>query len=541
MKRLATLVTVTCLLVSTALPVLAADPIDPAGNPVDADGSTDPGDSVTQEVTQQVHATFERGDVFVAVSNGKVQWRLPDGTLNATLDTGEGGFTTGMAFDDRGHLFLTGFSTHKIYEFDNAGTLVGTFATLDGTTDCQPESIVFDAAGNLYVGQAGCSDDVLKFAPDGTRLARYDVAIEDRGSDWIDLEPDQCTLRYTSEGQRVLRYDVCQDVQLGDWGAGLTTSYALRMLPDDPFDPDLLVATTQNIRRMHLGQSTTGYDAPGEDCWFALNLDPDAATFWSADFCRSNVYRFDIASSAVVSSFNTGTGASTVFGLAVFGELGTGTVRDCSSEDLTGTFGEVLPDAGERTTARYDARFLVDETRDLFAAEARAIAEKVQERAEHALDLYGTDGVANQAGLGFVLPTTLRIEISCSINFGPIPIDPVPNGFVGEPGVIQLRLDFVRNELIADAIAGFQPGGAWAADGAPWKNLIDHEVFHTVQYEYDADWPIHWQRPDPDREPGDVGPGSIPRGRQPRTRRTGRRRVLGSRRAVCPTAPEHRC
>lgn len=106
MKRLATLVTVTCLLVSTALPVLAADPIDPAGNPVDADGSTDPGDSVTQEVTQQVHATFERGDVFVAVSNGKVQWRLPDGTLNATLDTGEGGFTTGMAFDDRGHLFL---------------------------------------------------------------------------------------------------------------------------------------------------------------------------------------------------------------------------------------------------------------------------------------------------------------------------------------------------------------------------------------------------------------------------------------------------
>lgn len=282
MKRLTVLGMVMSLVLTSPGPAVAADPLDPAGNPATDQGSAGASESVN--ITQGIHTTFQRGDVFVATSGGHVQWRLPDGTLNAELDTGEGGYTTGMAFDDRGHLFLTGFGTSKIYEFDTTGELVGTFATLDGTTDCSPESLVFDAAGNLYVGQADCSRDVLKFAPNGSLLARYDVARERRGSDWIDLEPDQCTVRYTSEGQRVLQYDVCGGSQLGDWGSGLTTSYALRMLPDDPFNPDLLVASTDNIRRMHLGSSITGYDAAGEDCWFALNLDPDATTFWSADF-----------------------------------------------------------------------------------------------------------------------------------------------------------------------------------------------------------------------------------------------------------------
>ncbi len=36
---------------------------------------------------------------------------------------------------------------------------------------------------------------------------------------------------------------VCDGVQLNDWGSGLTTAYPLRNLPDDPVNPDLLVAT----------------------------------------------------------------------------------------------------------------------------------------------------------------------------------------------------------------------------------------------------------------------------------------------------------
>lgn len=56
------------------------------------------------EVATQSSTTFGIGDVFVAVSDGRVQWRLPDGTLNSTLDTGLAGYTTGMAFDKLGNL-----------------------------------------------------------------------------------------------------------------------------------------------------------------------------------------------------------------------------------------------------------------------------------------------------------------------------------------------------------------------------------------------------------------------------------------------------
>jgi hypothetical protein len=52
---------------------------------------------------------FTIGDVFVAVGSGRVQWRRPDGTLVATLDTTRGGFTTGMSFDSSGRLYVTDF------------------------------------------------------------------------------------------------------------------------------------------------------------------------------------------------------------------------------------------------------------------------------------------------------------------------------------------------------------------------------------------------------------------------------------------------
>jgi hypothetical protein len=63
------------------------------------------------------------------------------------------------------------------------------------------------------------------------------------------------------------------------------------------------------------------YDVDGENNWFALNLDPDGTSFWSADFITSNVYKFDIATGDVLDSFNTGTASNTVFGLTVFGEI----------------------------------------------------------------------------------------------------------------------------------------------------------------------------------------------------------------------------
>src|SRR6266849_3436102 len=84
--------------------------------------------------------TYQLGDVFVTVGNGKVQHRDAAGNLLETLDTLRGGFTTGMAFDSLGNLYVTDFSAGTVSKFDSRGALIGTFgAGYSGS----PESILF--------------------------------------------------------------------------------------------------------------------------------------------------------------------------------------------------------------------------------------------------------------------------------------------------------------------------------------------------------------------------------------------------------------
>jgi hypothetical protein len=250
-----------------------------------------------------------------------VQWREPDGTLHATLTTLPSTATTGMAFDSSDNLYVTGFDGNQVSVLDNTGALTGPFGS---GYNASPESILFDAAGNAYVGQADGTADILKFDSAGNPLASFNVATSIRGSDWIDLAADQCTMFYTSEGTEVKRFDVCTNSQLADFAPPGTlhgNAFALRLLLPAQ-GGGLLVADRQDIHRLDgSGAVVQDYDAPGENCWFALNLDQDSTSFWSADFCTSNVYKFDIATGAVLTTFNSGTPTNTVFGLAVFGEL----------------------------------------------------------------------------------------------------------------------------------------------------------------------------------------------------------------------------
>jgi len=189
---------------------------------------------------------FQTGDVFVAVGNGQVQWRDSSGNLIHTLDTGLGGFTTGMAFDADGNLYVTNFDRQTVSVFNNDGTFFGTFG---GPYNRNPESIVFDQAGNAYVGQAEGSRDILKFDSAGNLLARFNVGKENMGSDWIDLTEDGCTIFYTSEGTHVKRFDLLTNMQLPDFNTLLLpgpTAYAIRLLPDG----GLLVADTTVIVRL---------------------------------------------------------------------------------------------------------------------------------------------------------------------------------------------------------------------------------------------------------------------------------------------------
>jgi len=108
-----------------------------------------------------------------------------------------------MAFDKSpGNLYVTNFSAGAVTRFDTRGTRLDTFGS---GYNALPESIVFDAAGDVFVGHAGGTADLLRFDGGGQLRASYNVPIERRGSDWIDLAIDRCTLYYTSEGRSIKR------------------------------------------------------------------------------------------------------------------------------------------------------------------------------------------------------------------------------------------------------------------------------------------------------------------------------------------------
>jgi streptogramin lyase len=278
------------------------------------------------------------GDIFASVSDGKVEHY--DSNLNfiQTLDTGStGAYTTGMAFDASLNLYVTDFSNALIHRFDaTTAGYMGTFGSPDANSSC--ESLVFDSSGGLYVGQADGTRDIMKFSAGGGFLARYDVATQDRGSDWIDLAADQTTMYYTSEDRGILRYDIANDTQLTDFAtlAGAGRAYALRILADG----GVLVADTYDIKRLDAaGNVIQTYDVSGQDGWFALNLDPNGTSFWSGDFGNDSFFEFDIATGAQLSSLNTGHGGGNLYGLAVAGEITQGVVPEPSTLLLLGVGG----------------------------------------------------------------------------------------------------------------------------------------------------------------------------------------------------------
>src|ERR1051325_9284996 len=114
---------------------------------------------------------------------------------------------------------------------------------------------------------------------------------------------------YTSEGEEVKRFDLVNNVQLTDFNVGEmpgTHAYALRI---NPADGDVFVADSEVIARLDTaGNVIQTYDAPNLDNWFALNLDPDGTSFWSADLTTGDVFKFDIASGEVLLSFNAEAG-----------------------------------------------------------------------------------------------------------------------------------------------------------------------------------------------------------------------------------------
>jgi hypothetical protein len=271
---------------------------------------------------------WQVGDVFAGVSNGQYKVYDNNGTFKETISQGVPGFTTGCQFNNaQDHLYTTNFSTNQIFRFqDPSPHLIDQMVPTPGLTpptDASNESISFMASGNYLVGHADGGADVHQYTETGLLVAEYDVGREFRGSDWIDLAANQTTLFYTSEGMRVLRFDIGTNTQMADFAASLpgSNAYALRILPPGDGSGGVLVADTQTVVRLDgSGTVVQQYDAPGEDNWFALNLDPNGTSFWSGDLGTNNFYRFNIATGAIeVGPINTGPGTS-LAGLCLKGE-----------------------------------------------------------------------------------------------------------------------------------------------------------------------------------------------------------------------------
>jgi hypothetical protein len=265
---------------------------------------------------------FERGDIFVSLETGVVQWWMADGTPRGVLGTTVFGWGEGMAFDGSGNLHVAhwraddaGLTGNTVEKFNDLGQSMG---AVGNGYNCDPHTIDFDRAGVAYVGQAGCRKSVLKFVPGEPFPSELHPAEEAQGISWLDLAGDGCTLFYTSMGPNVKRFDVCTDAQLPDFNTtplpGAFT-HDLRVLPDG----GLLVANGSVITRLTgTGAIAQTYAVAAEEpqLWTGLDIVGDG-TFWAANYYASNVYRIDLASGGIVDSFNTGTPANTAVDVIV--------------------------------------------------------------------------------------------------------------------------------------------------------------------------------------------------------------------------------
>lgn len=264
---------------------------------------------------------FQKGDVFAGVGNGQIRHYDKNGIFieNLTVPGVLGQEDTGMAFDSSGNLYATVFGANKIAKFNNTGVFLSLFGS---GYNAHPESIVIDATGNFFVGQADGTRQILKFDSAGNLLANFTPARDQRGTDWIDLASDQCTIYYTSEGKLIKRFNVCTNTQLADFASGLHgAAFALRILPKG----EVLVADSQDVHRLNdSGNIVQTYPKPmGETSnLFALNLDPDGTSFWTAGFSSGKAYKIDIATGNLLLTINTTDKGRiiTLAGLTVFGE-----------------------------------------------------------------------------------------------------------------------------------------------------------------------------------------------------------------------------
>ncbi len=278
-------------------------------------------------------APFASGDVFTGEGGGKIGHYDQLGNFIEYLNVPNTGYTeTGMAFDTSGNLYSALFGINKVAKFDNNGVFLGFFGS---GYNSDPESISLDNSGNIYVGQADGTRDILKFNPAGTLIGTFNPATTNRGTDWIDLAADQNTIYYTSEGNTIKRFDVSTNTQLSDFASGLRAPcFALRIRSNG----EVMVACRDLAYHLNSsgGVMQTYPNPAGDTFHFAMNLDPDGTSFWTGDILNGKAHKLDIDTGNVLLTIDTP--SVQMGGLAVFGEqtAATGSISGKKYNDADG-------------------------------------------------------------------------------------------------------------------------------------------------------------------------------------------------------------
>ncbi|MBT4613063.1 MAG: T9SS type A sorting domain-containing protein [Gemmatimonadetes bacterium] len=269
---------------------------------------------------------WQRGDVFLAVGDGSYNIYDRAGNFKESLQQEGGGYTSDCGFSpDLSQLVTTDYTHSRLVIFEDGASGLAPQIIETGETSAggHAGAVVFDEAGNLFVGHPDGNNFIHKYSPSGNLIETYDVEVEKRGSNWLDLAADQSTVYYTSQGRVIYRYDATARAQLTSFAElpGDGNAQAVRLLAPGDGSGGLLVADGVNVKRLdERGDVVMTYDLPGRDSWFAINLDPDGNSVWATDAESDQVVRFHIGSGVVQGSFTAG-GGNTVFGVCLKGEI----------------------------------------------------------------------------------------------------------------------------------------------------------------------------------------------------------------------------
>jgi hypothetical protein len=258
------------------------------------------------------HISFERGDIFISLEPGPVQWYLPDGTLRGVLVGTVPGTGEGMDFDPSGNLYVARWCTDP-----------DCTRTPSRCSACSDSRWARSVRATTAARTTSCSSgtgprmSASRAAPAISCASRREPRNRTHSTWWVDLAADGCTVFYTSVGPNVKRYDTCLGTQLPDFNLAPLpggSTHDLRILPDG----GVLVASGEVVARLDAtGALAQTYAVPEENTlWAGLDL-AGADAFWAANYYSSTIHKFDIESGSRIASFSTGTPTHTAVSVAV--------------------------------------------------------------------------------------------------------------------------------------------------------------------------------------------------------------------------------